>query len=108
MLETLGYKVLKAEDGLEALEIFNAHQGEIALAMLDVVMPHCSGTLLAKRIRKINPEVPVIFMTGYDKGHVLGSGEQVQNSDSITKPFKVDVLSRSIRKLLDGLPIAAT
>ncbi|MDX8410805.1 MAG: response regulator [Mariprofundaceae bacterium] len=101
VLTALGYKVLTAKDGLEALEIFKAHQGEIALAMLDVVMPNCSGTLLARRIRKVNPDVPVIFMTGYDKEHVLSSGEQIQNSDAITKPFHFDVLSRSIRKLLD-------
>ncbi|MDX8410517.1 MAG: PAS domain S-box protein [Mariprofundaceae bacterium] len=100
VLKTLGYKVLKARDGLEALELFKAHQGEIALAMLDVVMPQCGGILLAKRIRKINPDVPVIFMTGYDKEHVLGSGEQIQNSDAITKPFHFEVLSRSIRHLL--------
>ncbi|MDX8411407.1 MAG: PAS domain S-box protein [Mariprofundaceae bacterium] len=101
VLETLGYKVLKAKDGLEALAVFKAHQREIALAMLDVVMPHCGGTQLAKRIRNINPDVPVIFMTGYDKEHVLSSGEQIQHSDSITKPFQFDLLSRAIRQLLD-------
>ncbi|MDX8411135.1 MAG: ATP-binding protein [Mariprofundaceae bacterium] len=101
VLAMLGYKVLTAKDGVEALEVFKAHQQDIALVMLDVVMPHCSGTLLAKRIRKVNPDVPVIFVTGYDKEHVLGSGEQIQNSDAITKPFKFDVLSHSIRRLLD-------
>ncbi|MDX8412026.1 MAG: response regulator [Mariprofundaceae bacterium] len=101
VLESLGYKVLTAKDGVGALEAFNTHQQDIALVMLDVVMPHCGGTLLAKRIRKVNPDVPVIFVTGYDKEHVLGSGEQIQNSDAISKPFQVDVLSHSIRKLLD-------
>ena len=101
VLESLGYKVLTAKDGVEALEVFKAHQQDIALVMLDVVMPHCGGTLLAKRIRKVNPDVPAIFVTGYDKEHVLGSGEQIQNSDAISKPFQVDVLSHSIRQLLD-------
>jgi len=46
-------------------------------------------------------DVPVIFITGYDKEHVLDSGEQIQNGDAITKPMKFEILSRAIRELLD-------
>jgi len=71
ILESMGYRVLQASDGLEAMEVFMAHEQDIALALLDVVMSHCGGMPLAKRIRSTNPDVPVLFLTGYDKEHVL-------------------------------------
>jgi len=101
VLALLGYKVLQAGDGLEALELFKAHQQDIALALLDVVMPHCGGMALAKHIREVNPDVPVIFLTGYDKEYVLGGDEAMPNSEVLTKPVNFDTLNYSIRQLLD-------
>jgi len=101
VLEAMGYRVLQATDGLKAIEIFKVHQEEIAIALLDVVMPHCGGVPLAKRIREIKPDVPVIFMTGYDKDHVLDDDEDVPNSKMLTKPVKFDVLSHLMHRLLD-------
>ncbi len=101
VLESFGYEVLLAEDGKEAIEVFQAHQDKIALALLDVVMPHLGGMQLAGRIRIIKPELPVIFLTGYDKEHVLNGDERIQNSEILTKPVNFDDLSHSIRQLLD-------
>jgi len=100
VLETLGYKVVQAEDGLKAMEEIKMHQKEIGIALLDVVMPHCGGVPLAKRIREVSPNVPVIFMTGYDKEHVLNGDEQIPNSEILTKPVQFESLSQMIRKLL--------
>jgi len=101
VLESMGYRVLLAKDGLEAIEVFKAHQDEVDLAILDVVMPHLGGVELAQRIREVQPDLPIIFATGYDKEHVLGSGEQTPNSEMITKPFQFDILSRIIKDQLD-------
>jgi len=101
ILESFGYQVLLAKDGLQAMELFTAHQPDIALALLDVVMPHCGGMPLAKQIRSINPDVPVIFLTGYDKEHVLQGDEPMPNSETLTKPVNFDALSQCIRKMLD-------
>jgi len=101
VLASIGYKVLQAQDGLEAIELFRTHQDDIDLVILDVVMPHCGGLPLAKRIREGSSDMPIIFVTGYDKGHVLGAGEPIPHSEIFTKPVNIDVLSHSIRKLLD-------
>ncbi|MFQ5346133.1 MAG: PAS domain S-box protein, partial [Mariprofundus sp.] len=94
ILESLGYRVLQAKDGLETVELFKEHQGEIALAILDVVMPHCGGMALAKQIRAVNPDMPIMFVTGYDKEHLLNGEEPLPNSDVLTKPVNFDLLSR--------------
>jgi len=101
VLESMDYKVLQAKDGLEAMQTFEAHQQKIALALLDVVMPHGGGMPLAKRIRGIKPDVPVLFLTGYDKQHVLSGGDAMPNCEVLTKPVNFDALSHSIRQLLD-------
>ncbi len=101
VLESIGYRVLQAKDGLEAIEIFRTHWEEVAMVLLDVVMPYLGGMPLAKCIREINTDVPVIFMTGYDKEHVLYGAENMSNSKTLTKPVQLDALSRAMRQLLD-------
>jgi len=100
VLELLGYKVYQAKDGLEALEVFKTHEDEISIAILDVVMPHCGGIQLAKQIKALSPNMPIIFLTGYDKEHVLGSQDQVQGSKVLTKPVNFDELSYWLREML--------
>ncbi|MFQ5329419.1 MAG: PAS domain S-box protein [Thermodesulfobacteriota bacterium] len=100
VLETLGYNVLQAEDGLEAIHLFEAHKKDIALAVLDVVMPYCGGMKLAKKIRSLSSSLPILFLTGYDKAHALGS-EEMEESKILTKPVQLDALSHTIRQLLD-------
>ena len=101
VLESFGYKLLLAKDGLEAVELFRAHEQDIALALLDVVMPHLGGMDLAGRIREIKSDMPIIFLTGYDQEHVLNGDEALPNSETLTKPVDFDLLSHSIRQMLD-------
>jgi len=101
VLQSLGYKVLMAEDGLMALELFKQKQGQIDLALLDVVMPHLGGVQLATRIKAIQADLPIIFLTGYDKEQVLNGSEALENTDILTKPINLDVLSQRIRQMLE-------
>jgi len=101
VLVTIGYKILQAKDGREALDIFKTNQEEISLTILDVIMPHYGGIQLAEQIREMSPDIPVIFMTGYDNEQVLGSSEQPRNSKILTKPVQFEALSHSIRQMLD-------
>jgi len=101
ILESMGYRVLQSNDGLEAMELFTAHQQDIALALVDVVMPHCGGMALAKQIRAVNPDVPVIFLTGYDKEYVLHGEAPMPNSETFIKPVNFYRLSQRIRQMLD-------
>jgi len=66
VLQTLGYQVLEATNGLEAIDMFTANQEQISLIITDLVMPILGGEKAVARIREIRPEMKVIFVSGYD------------------------------------------
>jgi len=101
ILESMGYRVLLAADGLETIEVFKTNQQDIDLALLDMVMPHCGGMQLAMSIREMNPDLPVIFLTGYDEKYVLNGAEPMSNSAILTKPANFDALSHKIQQLIN-------
>jgi two-component system cell cycle sensor histidine kinase/response regulator CckA len=65
VLERCGYTVLTAEDGVQALEVDQAHQGKITLVVLDAIMPQMSGRECLRRLRELDPQVKVLISTGY-------------------------------------------
>jgi PAS domain S-box-containing protein len=101
-LVELGYEVVVAEDGEEAVRAFEAGRARIALAILDVVMPRLGGLQACKRMRALEPGLKVIFMTGY-------APESSQVSEFVTggglallsKPFTLKELGRKVRATLD-------
>ena len=103
MLETLGYEVIEARDGLEAVEIFGRRAAEIDLVILDLVMPRLTGEAALGQMRRIAPAVPALLVSGYDEsGRILeivaaGFGGFLQ------KPFRRQDLGRKVRELL-GVP----
>ncbi|MDQ6956321.1 MAG: ATP-binding protein, partial [Mariprofundaceae bacterium] len=102
VLEDLGYQVLEACNGLEAVDVFTDNQDKISLMVTDVVMPKLGGIKAAERIRKLRPDMKVIFATGYDKGTALPSEILTSGSSILSKPYDIELLSRMIRKELDG------
>jgi len=97
VLEALGYRVVIASNGQQAVDIFTARRDEIALVILDVVMPLMSGGKAAQLIRRISPQVNIIFATGYDKNtHTELAAEVV-----LGKPFSIVEMSHLIRQQLD-------
>jgi len=100
VLESMNYRILQAEDGVMGEALFSAHHQQIDLAILDEVMPHCGGAELAERIRKLNPELPMIFITGYDRESVLDETGRMQNCQVLSKPVQFDELSSAIRSVL--------
>lgn len=100
VLETLGYKVLQAEDGLQAIDVFKKHQHDIAILILDVVMPKLGGVESAAHIRMINPNIPIIFATGYDNEQMLKLDNQASNSSILSKPIQFDALHQLIAEKL--------
>ncbi|ATX82111.1 PAS domain S-box-containing protein [Mariprofundus ferrinatatus] len=101
VLAGLGYKVLTAEDGLQAVEQYRSHAEEIALVLLDVVMPGMGGIEAMKEIRGINPDVRVLFATGYDKLSSVADKEAIMSEAVISKPFAVSKLSQMIHEQLE-------
>ena len=98
VLESLGYQVLTASNGEDAVRLFKLHSRSINLLILDVVMPVMGGYEAAKEIRAIQPHAKIIFATGYDKNKQSKLG----NEDVISKPFSISELSQLIRQKLDA------
>jgi PAS domain S-box-containing protein len=99
-LRSLDYKAIAAADGAEAMRLFEQHQDEIRLAILDMVMPRMSGREVARRMRLSMPDLPVIFATAHDEEEKIREVKTFENSALYEKPFKMKTLSRTISELL--------
>jgi len=102
VLSASGYHVLEAADGVEALRLFEDHEGSISLVLTDVVMPQMSGQALADRLRAARPELKVLFMSGYTDDAVVRHGVQAAEVAFIQKPFSPHQLTRKVQELLRG------
>jgi len=100
LLTSIGYHVLQARNGREAVELFRLHGAEIDLVILDMVMPEMKGDQVAARIREIDPDSRLLFATGYDSSP--DAGEKLNGIDVLAKPFQLHQVSRMIRRMLDG------
>jgi len=101
ILESLGYRVLKASNGLDAIDVFIEHQNQISLVITDVVMPELGGVDAIERMKEIHPNIKVIFLTGYDQGAIASSDRPSSEYIVLSKPFNINSLSGAIRKQLD-------
>jgi two-component system cell cycle sensor histidine kinase/response regulator CckA len=100
MLESFQFHVMEAVDGRDAVEKFSAHADAITAVLLDVTMPVMSGLEAYDQIRRLKPDVPVLFMSGY-----MSEGElknMTGATDFIQKPFKLDEFQSKLRLLLSG------
>ena len=101
ILEIYGYTVIYANDGVEAFEIFNKSQKKISLLITDIVMPRMSGRDLAEKIKTLNPEISVLYSSGYSDDRNMMNGAAEKRIDFINKPFTPEDLARKVRQLLD-------
>ena len=102
MLEKLGYHVLVAVAGGQAVEIYRKRANEIDLIILDLIMPEMSGRETYDRLKKIEPRVKVLFSSGYSKEGVANDILKDAGAGFIQKPFDIEKLSRNVRQALDG------
>jgi CheY-like chemotaxis protein len=100
MLQRLGYTVLIASGGAEAIEISNSHPQRIALLLTDVVMPNMSGRQLADVLTEIRPDMKVIYLSGYTENTVIHHGVLDAGIEFLPKPFSREVLAKKIRDVL--------
>ena len=101
ILTGFGYTVLVARDGEEAVEMFRRKK-EIVLAVLDVVMPRKGGKEAFEEMRKQNPRLKVIFMSGYSADAIHDSFVLIPGMPFLQKPFGPTILARKVREVLDG------
>jgi two-component system cell cycle sensor histidine kinase/response regulator CckA len=102
MLEDLGYRILEADGGDEAVELASAHGSEIDLVLTDLVMPGSSGRETAERVRSLFPAAKVLYMSGYTDDIVIRDGGHFEPGIAfIQKPFGAKDLARSVREALE-------
>jgi PAS domain S-box-containing protein len=101
MLTQLGYKVLTATGGIEALDVYRRNKGSIDLLVLDMIMPDIEGGVTYDKIKNLNPNVKVLLASGYS---LDGRANEIMKrgcNGFIQKPFNIKELSYKIRTILD-------
>ncbi|MCL4457049.1 MAG: PAS domain S-box protein [Nitrospirae bacterium] len=101
VLERFGYKVIAAEDGEEAIEKFMDNKKDIQLLLLDVLMPKKNGKEVYEEIKKINPGIKTIFLSGYTANLIHKKGILEEGLDFILKPVSPKELLGKVREILD-------
>jgi CheY-like chemotaxis protein len=104
VLGMIGYTVLQAGSGEEAIDIWRTHDGEIDLLLTDVVMPGMSGGELVRQASPLRPETRVLYMSGYTDDTIVKHGVFASAAAFIQKPFRLEALSRKVREVLDLAP----
>lgn len=99
-LKAFGYQVLCAENGLEAIELFEENDGRIDLVITDIVMPKLGGFKFAEHVRLHTPDLPVIFITGYDPQQAQMPEQLNEFSVILRKPFDIKDLKNHVWALL--------
>ncbi|MBF0559454.1 MAG: PAS domain S-box protein [Nitrospirae bacterium] len=100
-LQEYGYKVIEAENGVDAVTRFIENRDEIALVLLDVIMPGKNGREAYEEILKFKPDIKAAFMSGYTDDVISRKGILSDGFDFISKPINPEVLMRKIREILD-------
>ncbi len=98
LLEYLGYRVLTAENGRHALEVYHAHQHEIEFVLTDIVMPEIDGVQLFHRLRELNPDVRIVMMTGYPLGNERRELLEQGMVDWVQKPLDLALLAETVHR----------
>jgi CheY-like chemotaxis protein len=104
VLGVLGYKVLVARTGREALQIVADHTGPIDLIATDVVMPEMNGSQLVEKVLEARPSIRVLFMSGYTDDEVMRRGVIDGQTAFLQKPFTPALLAHKVREVLDTQP----
>jgi CheY-like chemotaxis protein len=100
LLEQLGYQILSATSGDEALEVARGYPGKIDLLLTDVVMHPVTGPALAEKLILSRPEMKVIFISGYANASLAPDGILKPGTVLVNKPFTMKILSAKLREVL--------
>lgn len=100
ILEEFGYAVLEAVDGEEALEKFREQGGRISMVILDVIMPKMNGREVHDAIRRMDPNIKILFYSGYAREVVISQGVLEEGMNYLSKPFTPKELLMKIREVL--------
>ncbi len=103
LLENQGYRVISAQNGVEALAMLDAHREAVDLLLTDVIMPYMNGAELAKKMMQHNKALKVLYMSAYPDGEVFARHNvNVEDAFFIGKPFAVEAFIIKVRQVLDS------
>jgi PAS domain S-box-containing protein len=102
VLESCGYMVIEAENGIEALAVCESRENKIDLLVTDVVMPRMGGRELSEKLARKYPYIKVLFTSGYTDDAIVRHGIIDAGTNFIQKPFTLDAFARKVRELLDA------
>ena len=103
VLHSQGYEVLTASNGMDGLRVASAHKGSpIRLVIADVIMPLMGGTAMANSLRTADPDIKVLFTSGYPDDTLALGGKLASGVGFLQKPFSVSRLCTKVRAMLDG------
>jgi CheY-like chemotaxis protein len=102
LLKRLGYQVITAKGGKEAIELYQENQEKIDMVILDMIMPEVDGKLAYEKLKEINPGIKVLLSSGYS---ISGQAQEIMDKGCngfIQKPFNLKDLSLKLREILDS------
>jgi two-component system, cell cycle sensor histidine kinase and response regulator CckA len=99
-LRSRGYTVIEASNGVEALEVFDEKDGAVDLVVSDVVMPEMDGPTLLRAMRQRNPDLKIIFVSGYAEDAFAKSLEENEKFDFLAKPFALSALVAKVKETM--------
>lgn len=101
MLTQRGFTVLQAASGADALEVYAAHSGQVHAVLTDVVMPNMGGPRVTEALRQADPELRVLYMSGYPAQGQVRQQATMPGTAFLQKPFTPAALEQALRALLD-------
>src|SRR5262245_47479535 len=100
ILQSNGYSVIEANNGQAALVAYEKNAHKVDMVLTDVVMPQMDGFELGERLVEKNPDIKILYMSGY-RDNPVGSSEPRPQRPFLHKPFTPDVLLAKVREILD-------
>ncbi len=102
ILEKRGFEVLVSTSPKQALRLFETEGDRIELLISDIVMPEMDGTRLASQLVSMNPDLPVLFMSGFVTENEVADTRAIAQFAFIRKPFRPATLVQAVQKMLTG------
>lgn len=102
VLQRHGLTVVTANDGKEAIELYERHKPDIRIALVDLMMPFVNGQEVLEYIRNDNPQVPIVISSGYSEAEILDRFRENPPTNFIQKPYRAMELTRVLKMVLEG------
>jgi CheY-like chemotaxis protein len=99
-IKGMGFTVLEASDGVQAVEVFRQHQNEIRLVLCDMTMPNMDGWQTLEALRNLAPGIPIILSSGYSETQVMAGNHPERPQAFLSKPYEYEKLSEAVFRVL--------